>query len=84
LIAVISDMLHRFTDNKYQQILRQMADWAQEEMSTEDEYEIVSSNALYVPFNKALLADEDDIDDYLKALKKALMDEINNNKRIQI
>ena len=37
-----------------------------------------------VPFDKAWLADESDVEHYLKSMRKALLKEIRKGKRIQI
>jgi len=46
--------------------------------------EYVSARTLQVSFEKAWLADEADIDDYLEAMREALLTEIRKGKRIQI
>lgn len=50
----------------------------------ETRVEYVTSRSLNVPFNKAWLADEADVDTYLKAMREALLYAINQGKRIQI
>jgi hypothetical protein len=37
-----------------------------------------------VPFDKPLLSDEADVDTYLNAMRKTLLDELRKGKRIQI
>lgn len=46
--------------------------------------EFVSSKAIPVHFNKAYLADATDIDQYLAAMRRALLAEVEKGKRIQI
>jgi hypothetical protein len=46
--------------------------------------EYVPSRSVRVSFNKAWLADEGDVDLYLKSMREALLAEIHNGKRIQI
>jgi len=46
--------------------------------------EYVPSRALKVPFSKAWLANETDVDEYLAALKKECLKQISEGKRIQI
>jgi len=46
--------------------------------------EYVSSRLISVPFAKAWLADEEDLSEYLEAMRKALLAEIQKGKRIQI
>jgi len=51
---------------------------------TEPKIEYVSSKFVPVPFDKAWLADEADVDRYLAAMRAALLAEIQSGKRIQI
>ena len=44
----------------------------------------VSSSTIKVPFAKAWLADEADVDRYLDSMRQALLDEIRKGKRIQV
>ena len=46
--------------------------------------EYISSRAVQIPFDKPWLADESDLDSYLKSIRVALLAEINKGKRIQI
>ena len=46
--------------------------------------EYVSRHELQVAFEKVWLADEDDVDRYLKAMRTVLLDEIRKGKRIQV
>ena len=46
--------------------------------------EYVNRQSIYVPFDKAWLADETDVNRYLVAYRKAMMEEIEQGKRIQI
>ncbi len=50
----------------------------------ETKVEYVPKSAISVSFKRAWLADEADVDTYLKALKQAMMQVINNGKRVQI
>jgi hypothetical protein len=50
----------------------------------EPKIEYVSSRSVRVPFDKAWLADEADVDRYLAAMRAALLAEIQSGKRIQI
>ena len=50
----------------------------------EPRVEYVSSRAVKVSFEKAWLADETDVERYLKAMREALLEEIRKGKRIQI
>ena len=97
LIAVVRDALRRFEDNEYPRLLSKMTAWAQAATKPETgdappdgpgaepaTHEYVSSRAVPVPFEKAWLADEDDVDHYLKSMRNALLEEIRKGKRIQL
>lgn len=86
-ISAIREMARSFEENEYQRLLGQVTLWTQpvnksETQKTKIEY--VSSRAIKVPFEKAWIADEKDVDNYIKAMRKALLAEINKGKRIQI
>lgn len=51
---------------------------------TSGHYEYISHKAIPVSFNKAWLATETDVEDYLAAMREALLAEIQRGKRIQI
>jgi hypothetical protein len=99
LIAVIRDMLRRFDETEYNGLLRQMTLWAQPPVPSyttdkesggqslgepKPDFEIVSQRTLSVAFNKALLADEADVDAYVAALRQTLLQAIQAGKRIQV
>ena len=46
--------------------------------------EYVPGRSIKIPFNKAWLADESDVERYLESMREALLAEIRNGKRIQI
>ena len=46
--------------------------------------EYVPSRNVKVSFDKAWLADEADVDEYIKSMRRALLEEIQKGKRIQI
>jgi hypothetical protein len=50
----------------------------------ERKIEYVATRSLQVAFDKAWLADEKDVEQYIAALKEAIMKEIANGKRVQI
>jgi hypothetical protein len=50
----------------------------------EPRIEYVPSRSVRISFSKAWLADEGDVDLYLKSMREALLAEIRNGKRIQI
>jgi len=80
LIAVISDKYRRFEDKEYNKLITKIFS----KPDADIEIKTVSSKAIHVPYNKALLTDENDVDEYLSALKQAFMREIKGNKRIRI
>jgi hypothetical protein len=50
----------------------------------ETRVEYVPSRSVQVSFDKAWLADEDDVNRYLESMRQALMEEIHKGKRIQV
>lgn len=95
LIAVIRDTLHQFENEGYPALLRKLAAWTTpvvdvvgngngDDVPDEPPIEYVALRNLDVPFDKAWLADEADVDRYLAALKAAMMQEIQRQKRVQI
>lgn len=96
LIAVIREALRRFVEGDYLRLLNQMLAWAsppppETEPGGETAcrepavtYEIISRSALSVPFAKPLLTSEADVDAYLNTLREAMMQAIQNGKRIQV
>jgi len=58
-------------------------DTAKEKIS-EPRIEIVAARSIAIDFDKALLTDERDVENYLESMRKALLAEIANGKRIQI
>lgn len=84
LIAVVCDKLKRFEEGEYQSLLGKMIRWAHPEAPDKAEVEYISIRSVHAAFDKALLAGEQDVDDYLKALKQALMAEIGKGKRVRV
>ncbi len=89
LVAVIRENLRLFEESEYQRLLSEVASLAkpaptQETAELEPSIEYVSSRAVQVPFDKAWLADESDVDSYLESMREALLAEIRKGKRIQI
>ena len=97
LIAVINDRLRHFEDHGYQNLFNKLFDLltptpnpesAGNEQTTnqvkEPRPEYVAARKLRVPFDKALLTSEDDVDQYLEKLRVVLMVEVAAGKRIQI
>lgn len=99
LIAVIKDSVRRFEDDTYQQIMIEISKLAapKEQISTpsastsndtpkvaEPKIEYVSSRTLKIDYNKPWLSDENDVESYIKLMKKALLKEIKDGKRVQV
>ncbi|MCU7958471.1 MAG: BREX system P-loop protein BrxC [gamma proteobacterium symbiont of Bathyaustriella thionipta] len=98
LIAVINDRMRYFEEQGYQTLLAKMVEMANpkpaktdttagddsEPRVAEPEIEYISTRKLKVSFNKAWLANEADVDEYLQQLRKALLREIEAGKRIQV
>ena len=98
LIAVINERMRYFEEQGYQRLLSKMVAMANPKPATtgttagadspsqvaEPEIEYISTRKLKVPFDKAWLADESDVDEYLQQLRKALLREIKAGKRIQV
>jgi hypothetical protein len=98
LVAVIRDTVRHFDDNGYRQQLATMAQWSalarqpapdpqggsDTTACAEPRVEYVTRTELRVPFDRAWLADEADVDAYLDALKAAMMREIGAGKRVQV
>jgi len=99
LIAVIRDTLRRFEDEDYSRLLARMESLSKPEHDDPDyktpegerkgnvadpPYQFIPARSIRVSFDKPWLAEESDVDRYLKALKKALMEQIANGKRVQI
>ena len=81
LVPVIRDKLGRYETHEYNQILTKISAWTQEDDQEVVEY--VSQRDLEIKFEKAYLATEDDVENYLQVLKKALLKAIKANKRIR-
>jgi hypothetical protein len=99
LVAVIRDTVRRFDETEYQTALHRMTTWAQPPLpepkppvdgetpviaDVVPRVEYVARASLPVTFDKAWLADEQDVEDYLAALKDALMTAIRDRKRVQV
>ena len=86
LIPVLRDVVRRFEEVEYPRLWARVGDWANpgREKSEAGKKELISIRATKIPFLKPFLADEDDVDSYLKNLREALLAEIRQGKRIQI
>lgn len=98
LIAVINDRLRYFEEQGYQKLLAKMvamanpkpvepaatSDADSEPKVAEPQVEYISTRKISVSFDKAWLASEDDVDQYLQKLREAMLKNIQKGKRIQI
>ncbi|MFZ4438677.1 MAG: BREX system P-loop protein BrxC [Syntrophales bacterium] len=99
IIAVIRDTRRRFEDDDYPRMLTQLSTWSNPEPKKgadhprpdentvkveEKVIEYVSGKSIRTAYDKLWLADESDVDRYLKAMREALLAEIRKGKRIQI
>ena len=92
LIAVAHDILRRFEDQEYHSLLARMCSWSQPKPAGAPETDLqpvkraeyVAARAIKIPFDKAWLADEPDVDRYLESMRETLLAEIRKGKRIQI
>ncbi len=91
LIPVIRDTRRKFEHETYLQLLNDMARWAKppepvgKKVKDKDpQIEYVTGQSLRVPFQKGVLENEDDVAAYLDALKGAMLQAIEDGKRIKI
>jgi hypothetical protein len=82
LISSIRDRAGRYETSEYNNLLTKITGWTQK--PTEKPVEYVSQGELGVKFEKNHLASEEDVIEYLDALKKAMLKAIKANKRIRL
>lgn len=82
LISSIRDRAGRYETSEYGNLLTKITGWTQKKDEKPVEY--VSQGELGVKFEKNYLADETDVDEYLDAVKKAMLKAIKGNKRIRL
>jgi hypothetical protein len=81
LISSIRDRAGRYETNDYNRLLTKITGWTQKD---EKPVEYVSQGDLGVKFDKPYLASDDDVAEYLDAIKQAMLKAIKNNKRIRL
>lgn len=81
LISSIRDGAVRYETAEYNRLLTTITNWTQ---PAEQPVEYISQDDLSVKFDKPYLANDEDVEAYLNAVKKAMLKEIKNNKRIQL
>ena len=97
LIPVIREKRRWFEEHEYMSILSMIAGWTvkeppkpepgktgEEHVCKEPKIEYVSRRSIQVDFDKPWLADEEDIEPYLDALRAALIKEIARERRIKL
>ncbi len=90
LIAVINDSIRQFEDSNYSNLLTKLAEFIAPKESTPDQSipapapQYISTKNVLVDYDKALLANESDVDQYLENLRKALLKELKDGKQIQV
>ena len=97
LIAALRDIPRRFEDEDYPRLLEKMESWNRpsdgeptfppssgQGKGKVAEPSYVPVRSVSVKFEKAWLADKNDVDRYLESMREALLSEINKGKKIQI
>lgn len=82
IIAVIRDQIGQYETKEYNRLLTSITDWTKKDKEKSIEY--VSQTELDMKFDLPYIASEEDIENYLQALKKALLKAIKANKRIRL
>jgi hypothetical protein len=84
LVAVIRDQAGRYETDEYNHLLTKISGWAEGDKAGKAvQFDYISQSELEVKFEKPFLSDEADIDDYLEALRSAMLKAIKSNKRIR-
>jgi hypothetical protein len=84
-IAMIRDLRRRFEEQDYSRLLAQLDVTEQSNNAKQPEPpKLVTARLIAIPFDKAWLADEADLDRYLKALRQEWLKEIQAGKKVQV
>lgn len=84
-IAMIRDLRRRFEEQDYSRLLAQLDVTEQSNNAKQPEpLKLVAARSITIPFDKAWLADEADLDRYLKALRQEWLKEIQAGKKVQV
>lgn len=84
-IAMIRDLRRRFEEQDYSRLLAQLDVTEQSNNAKQPEPpKLVAARSITIPFDKAWLADEVDLDRYLNALRQEWLKEIQAGKRVQV
>jgi len=95
LIAMVRDSLRRFEDKDYQGLLARMANWAAaaanpkpaapgQAQTPVPQIEYVSLRNLKIPYEKAWIGSEVDVEAYLATMRTSLLGEVQKGKRVQV
>lgn len=81
IIPLVQNIASRFESETFTQLLSEVTSLAQE--GEGEQIEFVNQRDLAVKFDKRILENEDDVDSYLQALRKAMLKAVKANKRIR-
>ena len=90
LIAMVRDTANNFETEKYESILEQILSWNTQESETSEDKEtkpkstIIGARDLKVSFAKPLLETENDIEDYLEAYRRSLLETVKQGKKVRV
>jgi len=82
LSAIKTQKLH--AQNVYIKQLNQLADIEVEGGVVEESKTTISNRSVNIDYQKTLLSSDEDVEEYLKALKKAYQDAIRKNQQIAL
>jgi len=82
VIPVISDKIARYEVEGRKEILGKILAWTRD--SSSQAVEIVTTAELNIQYPKHYLADEQDVEEYLKLVREAMIKAVKANKRIQL
>jgi energy-coupling factor transporter ATP-binding protein EcfA2 len=81
LVAVIRDEVGRYETGEYNRLLTKISGWVNVEGEPVPEF--ISQKELEIKFGRPYLENEEDVNNYLEALRKAMLKAIKANKRIR-
>lgn len=82
LISSIRDQTGRYSTDEYNRLLTTITDWTKKD--EEESVVFISQNELGVKFEKTYLANEEEVTEYLDAVKNAMLKAIKGKKRIRL
>ena len=91
IIALIRDKARNFKESEYPKILAKLStpqvsskDSKESGKSEPIPHQLTAINSIKVPFEKAWLTNEMDVDSYIKSMREAMIKEIHKGRKIQI